>query len=1576
MRPAPRHRALRRGGRGRPGAAGRPRVSRPALLDLERRPAGRLVPGHVRGQPPELRRLRDDERLPGLTRPGRVPQRRRVARLRPVRRIADHGRLAHVLERRRDRQAGRAHPGHDHLGSLVVLREVVGRLEQAVVAGRELERLELPFGRIGRLEADALLGVALALHDHAGRVRLRQRRRERHVCCRACRVRGGDGRNGRRLLVRRARLEDHLLADGEDVAVPCADTGRTDRRRDAERRRLLREAVGTGLERVRDHAAVVPVLVGTVAGRRVEDVRDRPRPLREDDRVPELLDPVQDPVTCLEEVLLDADVRVHGRALTAVRQVRARRPHEVAAEAVDVVREPDVLERVRDPELVLDLRLGGLGRPGERFAGAVDRRTDVAVDERPERVVAVHVRAPGVPGGGVVERLGDPSWEQVRPRRPEIRRVRVVGLEPADHAPVGHRLPLAVEVVDRVVPAVRVRGREDEDVELVDQLPRRLVDPVVPEQLLRGLETGQRRRPLTGVLLAVEEDADAAAVDALVGAVARPVLADPQHEVLERPARNVGVRRRREEVGQVALRPRLDGSGARVATIRLRDELGGRARVGVDRRRHLGGRARERARRARREGDDEVVADEAHRERRVRHERVDELGREVVAALVAPRPRGEDDGLWLRRRRQVPGQGRIGHSRHQGLRPPLVPVRLVRKVDDRGQVRELRGKLAEAPVDLGRIHVARREVAEVRLVHRRQPAAEPGVHVGVDELTQAGPDPDLRRRRRRRAAELADPHQEAVLDVRVRRRVGVDVHVHRSRALVDRRPLAGVPRERQRCARRREPARTVLRLDGEEAAGVVLEVVDAEDDDVAARRDRRTAFGERGRVGGLLGLDVCLPRLCVGAPARRPLDRRSDRIPGGFEGGKLLRGAEDGHGHRAVVVVAQIVVVEVDSVRIGLELQLDRCGLVGQVHLDEAPALVRVDPPLGLLRPGAAGGREHDHRRGKQHSACSPCSHDGNSPLQRRFGSRDRITFHPRWSSCGQSGSRGIVSPSPRPSSTARVRASVPKRVRTSSTAASSAPSFRRSIGSISCSGRSSSRFATATPTSVTPRCSIVGLAAASKPRAVARIVCVCAVGRSSVCDLVAREKSSKRSRSTTVRPTRRAARSRRVTRSTSPISDASSSSCDVGPRPSARCDPIEPRRRPVRTDRGSRLCASACRWRPEATPSIDTSTDSGSTATCRTFEIPRARSFAAVTGPTPQSRSTGSGWRNLELLVGRHLQEPVRLRDGARDLGEELRPGDADRDRQPDPLEHVAPQPFRDLDRRPEGALHAAHVEEGLVDRETLDERGRVLEHLEHGLARLDVGGEARLDGDRVRAEATRLALVHRRPDPERLGLVARGEHDAHADEHRPPAQPLFVPLLDRREERVQVGVQDRRLSDTNACSHSQPCRESQFLHGVGHRLRRARRLWLPGTSTTVRLRRGGRDPERITLALDDEHRHRSPRRALGAGSARRAGPAAGAGTRGRRRRRRRSRRRSGTRPARRRSGRRRGAAAPATRRRREAAPTHGRPGRVELGRRGRRPPSGDAVRLLDERDGHARCERPVVAADEVGRRDASPAP
>ena len=166
------------------------------------------------------------------------------------------------------------------------------------------------------------------------------------------------------------------------------------------------------------------------------------------------------------------------------------------------------------------------------------------------------------------------------------------------------------------------------------------------------------------------------------------------------------------------------------------------------------------------------------------------------------------------------------------------------------------------------------------------------------------------------------------------------------------------------------------------------------------------------------------------------------------------------------------------------------------------------------------------------------------------------------------------------------------------------------------------------------------------------------------------------------------------------------------------------------------------------------------------------------------------------QLAFGRHDEQAVRLGDAARHLREELRPRDAHRQREPDLLEDPAPQAGGDLHRRAGDPLHAAHVEERLVDRQPLDQRRHVVEDPIHGLARLGVGREARRDHDRLRAEPASLPAAHRRLDAEGLGLVARREHDSAADDHRLPAQPRIVPLLDRREEGVEVCVQDRRFA------------------------------------------------------------------------------------------------------------------------------------------------------------------------------------
>ena len=171
-----------------------------------------------------------------------------------------------------------------------------------------------------------------------------------------------------------------------------------------------------------------------------------------------------------------------------------------------------------------------------------------------------------------------------------------------------------------------------------------------------------------------------------------------------------------------------------------------------------------------------------------------------------------------------------------------------------------------------------------------------------------------------------------------------------------------------RRAGRRGAAEPGLGLDREEAAGVVLEIVGAEDDDLVLVR-RSPDLAERSRAGGLLGRDVIEPVLDPGAPRLGALDRRAQPVARSMERGKLLFGAEHGDGDRPVGVRAEIVVVEVDAVAVGVQLQPDRRCLVRQRDLDEAAALVGIDASAVLVgRCGAAGGCQSEDRESEQRS--------------------------------------------------------------------------------------------------------------------------------------------------------------------------------------------------------------------------------------------------------------------------------------------------------------------------------------------------------------------------------------------------------------------------------------------------------------------------------------------------------------------------------------------------------------------------------------------------------------------------------
>ena len=86
------------------------------------------------------------------------------------------------------------------------------------------------------------------------------------------------------------------------------------------------------------------------------------------------------------------------------------------------------------------------------------------------------------------------------------------------------------------------------------------------------------------------------------------------------------------------------------------------------------------------------------------------------------------------------------------------------------------------------------------------------------------------------------------------------------------------------------------------------------------------------------------------------------------------------------------------------------------------------------------------------------------------------------------------------------------------------------------------------------------------------------------------------------------------------------------------------------------------------------------------------------------------------------------------------------------------------------------------------------VVEDAEERLARLDVRLEPRAHDDEVRAEPPGLCPAHRTADPVAARLVARRQHDPAAHDDRTAAETRIVPLLDGREERVGVGMEDRR--------------------------------------------------------------------------------------------------------------------------------------------------------------------------------------
>ena len=217
-----------------------------------------------------------------------------------------------------------------------------------------------------------------------------------------------------------------------------------------------------------------------------------------------------------------------------------------------------------------------------------------------------------------------------------------------------------------------------------------------------------------------------------------------------------------------------------------------------------------------------------------------------------------------------------------------------------------------------------------------------------------------------------------------------------------------------------------------------------------------------------------------------------------------------------------------------------------------------------------------------------------------------------------------------------------------------------------------------------TPWRSIIGRAATSSARAVARIGSVASVASVSVCDRVARVKSSKRRRRTTVRQQRRPVRSRRVTRSTSADQPR------VERLRRARRAAAE---RALRPDRA----APAAGHHPPRVAVVRQGVELAPGRPSRELDeraLAQRRDLADRDDPARAQLRRGDRthapqplhrqrMQEGQLAVGRDDEQAVGLRHPARHLGQELGPRDADRDRQPDALAHLAPQPQRDVGRR-----------------------------------------------------------------------------------------------------------------------------------------------------------------------------------------------------------------------------------------------------------------------------------------------------
>ncbi len=189
---------------------------------------------------------------------------------------------------------------------------------------------------------------------------------------------------------------------------------------------------------------------------------------------------------------------------------------------------------------------------------------------------------------------------------------------------------------------------------------------------------------------------------------------------------------------------------------------------------------------------------------------------------------------------------------------------------------------------------------------------------------------------------------------------------------------------------------------------------------------------------------------------------------------------------------------------------------------------------------------------------------------------------------------------------------------------------------------------------------------------------------------------------------------------------------------------------------------------------------------------MPASARRALATGPTPHISSTGRSWRKASSVAGSTTTSPSGLATCEAILARCLVRATPTEMGRPSSSRTRRRIVARDRLGRAEQVRAAGDVGEGLVDRDALDQRGEVAEHVNRRVAEALVLLEVTADEDQLRAELARAPAGHAAADAEGLGLVGRGEHHAAADRDRLAAERGVEELLDGGVEGVEIGMED----------------------------------------------------------------------------------------------------------------------------------------------------------------------------------------